>query len=164
MLGLRADSVFLDGTYCLDGNNLSIDVDGDFQGKGNVMLNEVGDSYYYFYEIWHPLNSGDVQDYALAPNSTVGFCLTFHDSVGAGDFDYPRGCIFHLYEGSAASYGDILIATRPATNASGPFDALKDERVLYYGGVAIVVVLVASATLYYINSRKRGRVPTELVM
>ena len=63
-----------------------------------------------FFEVSHPLTSGDPDDFSLSVGATVGFCLRyFRDGVAFGASAFPAGC-----EGAANAqhlYGDIVIAS-----------------------------------------------------
>jgi hypothetical protein len=87
------------------------DLGGTIDGHGAVK----NDGQYSFYEISHPLDSGDVgHDFALAPGSTVGFSLKFRFcDTGCVDTAIP-----------AAGFGDIRIALTSDRDGDGIPDAL----------------------------------------
>ena len=43
-----------------------------------------------FFEVAHPLNSGDPGDIAIIPGEGLGFCVRYGD--GAAVISYPKGC------------------------------------------------------------------------
>jgi hypothetical protein len=46
-----------------------------------------------FFEVVHPLNSGDPEDLAVAHGAVVGYCLRYFQDNSASDATtYPVGC------------------------------------------------------------------------
>jgi len=46
-----------------------------------------------FFEMVHPLNSGDPEDFALAHGAVVGYCVRYFQDHSASDATtYPVGC------------------------------------------------------------------------
>jgi len=64
----------------------------------------------YRFEISHPLNSGDSEDYGLAIPSTVGWCIWYRDASKPAPniVEYPPDC-FSVYRqnGNANFYGHV---------------------------------------------------------
>ena len=74
--GVVTDQPLIDGNanlgdYCCWGY-----WDTQQDGGGAVGVSESGVSY----EAWHPLSSGDPQDFALAPGAVVGVCALYYDA------------------------------------------------------------------------------------
>jgi hypothetical protein len=98
-IGFEAD-VFVDGFYCMapEGFTTGLDLKFPFDGTGARKFTAGQGS---TFEFSHPLDTGDVDDYSLAPHSTVGWCLTYDDHSNTpplnpgfafGEIQYPAGC------------------------------------------------------------------------
>jgi hypothetical protein len=63
-----------------------------------------------FFEISHPLDSGDSYDFSLSAGDVVGFCLSyFNDGLVTSASNYPPNSRLKIYE--QWLYGDIIIAS-----------------------------------------------------
>ena len=49
-----------------------------------------------FFEVAHPLNSGDPGDIAIVPGDALGFCVRYSD--GATVISYPKDCQLVVYQ------------------------------------------------------------------
>ncbi len=108
---------FTDLLYCklASGGFFAADQGGDpaFQDGTAARAFTAGKG--WVYELSHPMDSGDDDDYSLAIHDKVGWCFTYDDgSNPAGTFpggepQYPDGCRSKAFStGSAASYGDVF--------------------------------------------------------
>ena len=83
---------FRDEYYCQDGGDppflFYTNPDSVFHGTGaRVFTDGVGT----VYELSHPLDSGDPDDYALSPGDTIGYCVLYRDSK-RDEIEFPAGC------------------------------------------------------------------------
>ncbi len=63
-----------------------------------------------FFEMCHPLNSGDTRDMAIAPGDTIGLCIRyFNDNSASGSNVYPANCTITANE--QALYVDLITAS-----------------------------------------------------
>ncbi len=77
----------------------------------------------YICEVRKPMNIGDIEDYALSPGSTVGWC-SFHFDNGANSmFEYPVDCYSRARGqvqggGDAGNYGHVVKLTNQQTTTT----------------------------------------------
>ena len=103
-VALTGDSVFSDSHYEAAGPFYLGDASSDGAG---VTTGRAG---FNFFEISHPLNSGDDGDLAVAPGDTIGICLRyFLDGTNTSGMTFPRGCFLASNEQSL--YADLTLAT-----------------------------------------------------
>jgi hypothetical protein len=61
-----------------------------------------------FFEIEHPLNSGDAEDFALSSGDRVGYCAIFgRDGTTTGSTAYPQDCL--SFGADLSGYAEILV-------------------------------------------------------
>ncbi len=66
-----------------------------------------------FFELAHPLSSGDSQDFALYPGASVPFCVYLFTDTGGGP-SFPPGCKLHpYYTIEMQNYGLLITASGP---------------------------------------------------
>lgn len=70
-----------------------------------------------FFEIAHPLDSGDPQDFALSPGDTVGYCVIYRmDGVGVSATTFPIAC--HMSGDDLSGYAELEVSAAPAPHGS----------------------------------------------
>lgn len=74
-----------------DGTNWGIP-DATIDGSGAVGTNEAGEG---FFEMAHPLNSGDVHDFSVSAGDVLGLCIRyFENGTATSTSVWPLGCVF----------------------------------------------------------------------
>ncbi len=116
------DGVLTDGDdeLRLDGVSTFSDTHffGTFFGVADTTTDGAGsaanDGTFNFFEIAHPLNSGDVNDIAVAPGGTLGFCVRyFNDGASSSPgLDFPGFCV--LVVNAQSEYADLTLLPVPA--------------------------------------------------
>lgn len=70
-----------------------------------------------FFEMAHPLDSGDPQDFALSPGDTVGYCIVYRmDGVGVTATTFPIGC--HMSGDDLSGYAELEVSATPVPHGS----------------------------------------------
>lgn len=66
-----------------------------------------------FFEVAHPLASGDAFDFSLMPGDTVGFCLRYFDdgTSTTNDTNFPPNCVLTVNDQTL--YVDYVVASVP---------------------------------------------------
>jgi hypothetical protein len=128
--GTTAYPQFVDANYCAtSGWNLDV-----FSGGTNDVTRAVTftPGVGYTYEVSHPLNSGDSNDYALTTGSTVGWCLIYFagPDYSSTQVQYPSGCISSSHTfipSTAAGFGEVVKVSLEAalTKIAGELTDLK---------------------------------------
>lgn len=125
-----------DGVNTIGDDNLFVSLgglgdshfNGESYGSGDSQQDGVGavanDNATNFFEVSHPLNSGDPNDFALSLGDTVGFCIRyFDDGVSTSDTTHPVDCVFTV--NAQRQYGDIVVMAPESGDANG--DGSVDE-------------------------------------
>lgn len=107
-------SAFLDRYFHFAGSSGSF---GNLDPLQNGSSAATGNGATNFFEISHPLNSGDIRDIDASPGDTLGFCLTyFKEGTATSSTMYPTNCLaadVNLGVNEQQIYGDIIIAMAP---------------------------------------------------
>ena len=99
-LRLFGSSIFQDNHYQFFWNQ----VDGSKDGSGMAAADSAG----AFFEISHPLNSGDPKDISAAPGDTIGVCVQYAlEALASFGRNFPFACISHANQ--QAEYLDLVI-------------------------------------------------------
>jgi hypothetical protein len=85
---------------------------GDIQQDGSGAAGHAGTL--NFFELSHPLNSGDPNDFAVARGETIGFAVRyFLDGINADGTTFPAGSFFG--DNGQLNYADLIILPEPMT-------------------------------------------------
>jgi len=101
----------------------------------------------YYFELSHPLCSGDIRDFCLSLGQTVGFTIYFSD--GGDGSGYWPGDASYPYE-----YGDIIIAQRPEKPEAVGGDVLLADKLELLTPCLIMAIVVLTAATVLIKKRK----------
>jgi hypothetical protein len=139
-LFLRADGWFRDAHYEAAVPSWGI-LDGVIHGTGRVGA-AAGVN---FFEIAHPLNSGDPEDMAVVPGGSIGVCVEYlRDGVSASDTTFPRDC--HLAQNAQSLYADLDLAFPYGdADCDGDVDAVDAALVLQYDAGLIPGMAICGA-------------------
>lgn len=127
---------FWDGLYCIDAGTWTGGLDFALDGNGTSKFT-AGQG--WVFELSHPLDSGDPDDYSLAQHDEVGWCLTYDDTNNSlpnnpgfafGEIQYPQGCFVDfsnmtkgLVRGDASNLADV----RKLTALDEALEGLKEK-------------------------------------
>jgi hypothetical protein len=98
-----------------------------------------------FFEISHPLNSGDAHDIAVAPGATLGVCVRyFADGPSRSEATFPPDC--QSVENAQSLYADVELAVLTGdVDCDGVVDAVDAALLLQYDARLIVTFTVCGA-------------------
>jgi hypothetical protein len=123
VIAWEKDLGFADGFYCIDpGGFAAGEADAKLPFDGAV-TRKFDQGLGLVFEFSHPLDSGDPDDYSLAPHNTVGWCVTYDDQTNKpplnpgfayGEVQFPPGCFVDfstqtlgLVRGNSTLLGDV---------------------------------------------------------
>ncbi len=85
-----------------------------------------------FFEISHPLNSGDPDDMAVRAGESLGVCVIyFWDGAATSNTSFPRDC--HLGQNAQSLYAHLILALPTGdVDCDGDVDAVDAAIILQY--------------------------------
>lgn len=140
-LALRGDSVFTDAHFSGSSSSWGFQ---DNQEEGTGAAGQAAGV--NFFEIAHPLNSGDPFDISVVSGDTLGFCVTylFDGTIYPADSVFPALCIGGYPNQSL--YADLAITIPDAVGGSTSF-LVNSNSGLSTGAIAAFAVGTAGAYL-----------------
>ena len=136
-LGYAGLSGFLDRNYCFPFWVPASDSHQDVAGVR--LVTDVGS----VYELSHPLDSGDPEDYTLSLGGTVGWCFLYEDGSHLGTITFPSDCLHGLSTGDASGWPHIEVVD----NGEIP--------VAIYGVILVAAAAAAFALIYVMRRRRK---------
>lgn len=96
---------FSDETW--GGSTIRLDSSGGGTTDGSGFGRTMG-SGRNFFELSHPLNSGDSNDFSVGPDGRVGICIRYsRDGNGSSRSVYPSSCVLTVY--SQTRYAELTL-------------------------------------------------------
>jgi hypothetical protein len=97
----------------------------------------------YVYEVSHPLDSGDLNDYALTTGSTVGWCFIYFagPDYSSPQVQYPAGCLGSgAVPSTATGFGDVVKLSAAPSLFDFSISASPSDVTVLAGGAASYTV------------------------